>query len=391
MLRLLAPLCLLAGAACASHAPGGGDVTGGATGTTGGGTAGGGPGSGTTGGGTSTGGTTAGGTDGGTAGGTTAGGSTGVRVDAFVVREFRTCVAGDLCGAPGPGCITFTSNQGNDTVSFMNNNNLVVVPTNHPRCVNTFLPLDLVMNDGEVAEVHASLTQFAAQVVANTNNTLPLDLVIHDVGDAALTLGMSSSGVAGAWYVSHADLEPLAKSRITRQTAFIIATTSAFDSQGYRVLPGPCGLTPQPQDAIAGVGYSWVPKTTRALGSECATSARYLHEWLFQLTAGIDNPLSGFTPVYTSSTFPACGAPTQDPHKWFPGPRLPPRSDDCPRDPEGPTCGPSVCSDPSRAAFEAHLLQAHWAPAMNPVTNRCRDGQKNGDESGVDTGGSCLP
>jgi hypothetical protein len=131
-----------------------------------------------------------------------------------------------------------------------------------------------------------------------------------------------------------------------------------------------------------------VPKTTN-FTFECAHQDVFNHEFLHDLRIALDQ-LSGFQDIYVAPPgafgnpdYPACGQGDPDPHRWFPDPN------DCNRDPDyAPFCGNCTATNDQT---DSHILSVHWTPGTPLLANHCHDGLQDFGETGVDTGGDCIP
>jgi len=302
------------------------------------------------------------------------------RVDAAILTNITSCAIGDPCVGDTSNCFKLWNEAHTaPMMAFANNQNLRMVRPGDPRiqtaaqsrCLNMTIP------PAEVTAVRQELQSFRNNVALWTNNAIRLDLVIHEVNTLVpLEMGTGNLGIFGGPFEVRDAVQPL----LSRSTDFVIVTYGHHDAaQGLHTDVDGCGGSYGADNGLAGAPYSAVPQTRR-LSQQCALQGVYMHEWLHQTHWAV-HTLSPFDDLY-DGIYPACGMGNPNTTLWYPDPH------ECLADPDFPTCGTASCGD--HDTINGHILQKHWNPNRVMISNHCKNGIQDFNETGVDVGGSCL-
>jgi hypothetical protein len=304
---------------------------------------------------------------------------TGVRhVDAFLLRDVSTCLIGNRCA--NGGCIALSDTSATPRVLFADDGALRGVPPGDPAIASAEVVqcLHLRLSDAEVADRRAELERYRDDVALWMGGDLTLDLRIHELDSVEMGLSAYNHG----FWVNSSDARPILFPLLGRDTDFVIVTAGVRDPalDLHHELPA-CGLTYGASGGVGGAGYSWVPDTASSFWFQCADHGVYTHEWLHQMKFAVDE-LSHFPELYRGS-YPACGEGDADTHRWFPD------THECELDPDYTGCVTKNCI--GNDAVNEHVLRAHWPlrGLERFITNYCRNGIQDFDETGVDTGPNC--
>jgi hypothetical protein len=238
--------------------------------------------------------------------------------------------------------------------------------------------LDLTLSADDVTSLEAELSTFGDNIKMWSKGALSLELNVHVL--PRLATSMSSVYDRGLWLAPW-DIKSIVTPAIAKNTSFIIESSGLHDPAGLHLSPPACGSTFAGEYGIGGAGYSYVPRTGNSAPFECGVHGSYEIEWMHQVHFALDN-LNGYHDLYGTS-FPPCGQGDANPRLWFPDP-----DPNIRRDPDSPICG--TTNPISNDQAMQHVLSTHW-PGQSFVANHCRDGVKDYGESGVDSGGNCLP
>jgi hypothetical protein len=301
-----------------------------------------------------------------------------LRTDVFLIEQLGVCIAGNPCpaAAPAKGCLPILDGGGKVSVSYAIDSQLSITPyepTSNATC------LQLTLSSAEEATLRQEVQQFASNVETWSHGALALDIRFHVLP----TVSSSLSVYIHSLWPSPWDLEPVLRPALTPSTSFVMVSGGLRDPSGLHPGLDYCGLSFGADHGLAGAGYSWVPHTGDITSFECGKHGVFEIEWFHQLYFAVHS-LSGFHDLYPK-TFPACGQGDPDPLRWFPDP-----DPNITKDPDSPFCGQdgsTVANDP---AIE-HVLETHWPAMRSFVANHCRDGVKDYGETGLDSGGNCLP
>jgi hypothetical protein len=301
-----------------------------------------------------------------------------LRADFFVIEQLSVCLSGNPCQSDGgmPTCINVYDGASNVTSSFNNDSAFHAQAPGTPATGPLMTCLDLTLSSP--LNVESEIATFAANVGTWSGGALGLDLRVHVLSSVATSMSVWSNGL----WLAPWDIQAAALPSLGKDTSFVLTSNGLRDPGGQHLAPPACGGSFGVDYGVAGSGYSNIPGTGDANPFECALHGTFEIEWMHQVHFALDN-LSRFSDLY-GTMFPACGQGNPNPALWFPDP-----DPNITLDPDSPFCGQtgSVANDP---AVE-HVLSTHWAPGRFFVANHCRDGVQDYGETGVDTGGNCLP
>ncbi|XXF77108.1 hypothetical protein P2318_29245 [Myxococcaceae bacterium GXIMD 01537] len=300
-----------------------------------------------------------------------------LRVDVFLLKDISTCVIGNVCVTEP--CLFLADDSGTPRVRFADDGAFRGVTPDDPAVETAPVVqcLRLRMTDAQVAARRAELERYRDDVALWTNGDLMLDLRFHEMDATPLSL----SRFGGGLWVAPWDLRPVGFPLLSTETDFTLVTPGVRDPDtGLHHELGGCGGTFGADLGLAGAGHSWVPDTEGAFSFQCADHGVYTHEWLHQLHFDV-HVLSHFDDLYDGN-YPACGMGAPDTRLWFPD------THECNRDPDAPFCGAVQCG--TNDEVNEHVLRAHWPPrGLRLITNHCRNGIQDYDETGVDIGPNC--
>jgi hypothetical protein len=288
------------------------------------------------------------------------------RVDAFIMRDIEFCVTGQPCTTPNmDGCFRFYD-RGGVARAFGPEGLQVLDPQVAPppgaHCARAAL------SEEELSTTRRELESFRRDVFDWTKGALALDLVVHELsGPRRVVMWPWGTG----FYLGPGGAAEPAGPFLSRSTDFVIAVTANGDPASGTSFDLPaCGGTLPVEWGLVGAGYSWIP-------TACVANPLTIHhEWLHQVEDGLRR-LSPFDDLYDDH-YPPCGQGASDPTLWFP------LTHDWGIDPDFPGCGTT-----GYPRFEEHQLRVHWGSNKKLITNHCKDGRQDFDETGVDTGGRC--
>jgi hypothetical protein len=215
-------------------------------------------------------------------------------------------------------------------------------------------------------------------------------LVVHEIaGPTAVSLRIAE----GLPWLGPDEGRETIQPFVSRGTDFVVVSHGVRDlATGLRIDVDRCGNSFGASLGVLGTGYSWVPKTGRALPFECAGATTFTFEVTHQVRYGLEE-LSGYHDLYIPSnppgtcpffpntpSYPPCGQGAANPRLWFPDNEI------CAADPDYVLCG-GQCDIPG---FLEHVYRVHWNPGQVLTTNHCKDGLRDCSETGVDSGGECL-
>ena len=291
------------------------------------------------------------------------------RLDVIFYQQLTTCIVGDSCMN---GCVSLRDDAGTEVVK-LGANATAVLPGD-PLIMTSEVAqcLTLTLDAGELATLHDTIAGLVADLESASGGRFLFDLRIHDI-----TATLAMARYADVFWINPIQIDT---TLLSPDTDFVLSTTDIRDDATGLHLPNDyCGLSYHADNGVVGAGYAWLPHTKSAIGAECADLAGYRYQFLNQLWFAVRNLTPGFSDAY-GGMYPACGA-GGDPLTWFP------EQTDCMMDPDWSGCGQSPCD----VGFVAHMFAAHWDPARPFFGNHCRDGVMDYGETGVDTGGNCLP
>jgi hypothetical protein len=306
-------------------------------------------------------------------------GATKLTVAVYLPHRIATCFIGDPCTPGSDGCIGLRDDD-NVLVEGFVDATFQAVRTSSPqrRGANKEVCVEMVMSGEERAEIMSELALFQSNVRQWSHSDIQLDLRVLDFD----RLDMDESRWGGGVWIGPWNLTEFALPRLDFAPDFNLVIPPIRDpSLRLHHDLGGCGGTFGADLGIAGAGWSWVPKTKSSFWFDCAEQPTVTHEWLHQVHYGYQN-LSGFSDLYGWS-LPACTMGDPNPLRWFPD------SHQCDQDPDYDRCGSGDCG--GNDAVNSHILSAHWDPALDFVSNHCKDGVQDYDETAVDSGPSCLP
>ncbi len=140
-----------------------------------------------------------------------------------------------------------------------------------------------------------------------------------------------------------------------------------------------------PDAGIKGLGYYMVREMTMGYSYH---ELAHTFDLTMKATAGPSDIADMYALFYYDGQnyiynryYPSCGQGNSNKLKWFPG------ADDCTTDPDWSSCGPGSCASPD--AFIDHIFNTHYNSGYAVIGNHCRDGRKDFNETGVDSGGWC--
>ncbi len=298
------------------------------------------------------------------------------RLDVFLFDDLQFCISGEPCPTlePDAACFRIYDAAGNVAQAFDQATVRTLEPEEPVPPEPNGTCIRVTLDQEERREAREQIEQFRDEVAEYTRGALDLELVWHEYM-APIRLAAGSSG--GAFSIGPLSMDELAESVLTSDTDFVIVTNGARDRDTGMYIDVPaCGFSYSFDQSLAGAGFSWLPKTRKAFGFECAMSLVYMHEWLHQVEDGLHR-LSPYDDLY-DGVYPACGQGDPEPTKWFPN------THDWYLDPDFPGCGTD-----GYPRFEEHQLRVHWSADNVLITNHCKDGVQDFDEQGVDVGGRC--
>lgn len=295
----------------------------------------------------------------------------------FVVKKHSVCVVGDPC-QEGQECVEVGGGDAFDPLTVA-----AVVPSD-PRVTSSALVncLTVQVRDTDLAIIEASAALAQEQVAEWTGGSLVPTVTLEVVDEAEMPL----TPLWGGWWLGPWDMEVGLPGRVDTSTDGTWITTGLYDpDQGMRLGSPLCGGTLGADWGLGGAGYSWVPRANERF-YDCTDAGVYNHEWLHQVEFSLWHMTPGRTEKYWDEAtgthvYPACGEHEEPVTDWFP------TTHECATDPDSPDCGLAECS--GNEAVNQHVLQAHWNPQVPMVTNYCRDGVQDWDETQVDSGGRC--
>jgi hypothetical protein len=303
-----------------------------------------------------------------------------LRTDVFLIEQLGVCIAGNSCPATPPtaGCLPIYDGSGSVSTSYAIDQHLSITPYDASAPAGATC-LQLTMSSEDVATLQQEAQQFATNVETWSHGALDLEVHVHVLPTVSSSLAVYGHSLWPAPW----DLDQFLRPSLTSQTSFVMVSSGLRDPSGLHTQVGACGLSYGASIGVAGAGYSWIPRTGNVASFECGNHGPYEIEWMHQLQFAAKR-LSGFNDLYPT-TFPACGHGDPDPLRWFPDP-----DPNITKDPDSPFCGQNGSSIANDPAIQ-HVLETHWPAIRRFVANHCRDGVQDYGETGVDSGGNCLP
>lgn len=300
-------------------------------------------------------------------------------VAVYMLNHVSTCFVGKPCS--GDGCVGLRDDGNRLVEAFTDASFQAVRPAELRRFPGAkTICLELSMTAPERQEIFAELERFRRNMVAWSEAAFDIKLHYFPIEKLELDLARWDAGL----WVAPWNMRAQAAAVLDFLPDFNLVVQPIRDAQRrlHHDLGG-CGGTfgAEPGLGVAGAGWSWVPKTRSSFFFECAERAVFAHEWLHQVHWALFH-LSHWKDRFGDKL--SCGMQqTGDPRGWFPD------SHQCSRDPDFPRCGQRDCG--GNDVVNQHIVTSHWDRNRNLQTNHCRNGVRDFGETGVDTGGDCLP
>ena len=297
-----------------------------------------------------------------------------INLAVFFFKNIETCFVGDVCA---DNCFELKKTSGETAKRFEFNNNLKSLKPSDPSLgnynENQRQCLNLTLSTGKISDAKNILDDFKSDISSISVDKMEIDLDYNEIN----TIELNFTKLDNSFWLAADDIKGAINANVDKNTDGVMAISEVYDSNLDIYFPTKyCNKTIT--NAIKGASYSWIPKTT-GYSSECLTSDKILHSWLYQVDFALSGIMNIDEEYDDAGEYTSCGQGV-DAIEYFPSPA------DCLTDPDSSFCGQDSCN---MGQWNAHLLSEHYNFNLNYIGNHCRNSRKDLDETGVDSGGSC--
>lgn len=265
--------------------------------------------------------------------------------------------------------------------------------------------LNIQLTQAEVDQLRAEINVFKAKTVEYSQGKIDPDIQFVEIAsgeDVSYDFFEPSPTYFGLWQGA-GEVHETILGQYARTDDFTFVVTSVKDPGKGVYYDAPLCDGSLPSTSNYGIPYTWIPMGRSSLS--CANHLTWVHGFLHQLADVLNRisvPASPFV-AYGSNNYEYFGGRLSCSTNFSGRPYFP-DADVAPLDPDFSACPTyndnwaGYCAsvvaqgndgEECNRQWDRHVLGIHFSSTHTIIGNSCRNGRRDFDETGVDTGGQC--